>query len=87
MIALYDLTNPRVAVTPYARKRIREFGMVRPETKRYVAMLVNQSQFSMILTYVATHVANPRLLAAQAFFKQEAAVQWLLARITGKATK
>jgi hypothetical protein len=75
LVALQDLSNPRIAVTPYARQRIKELGVI-----RHIAMLVNQTQLSMILAYVVNYMGNPKNFTTQVFFKQEAAVQWLLAR-------
>jgi hypothetical protein len=79
-LALHDFSSPNVSVTPYARKRISELSTVRPEMQRYVAMLVSQTQLSMMLAYIVTHIGNLKVRTAQVFFNKEAGVNWLLER-------
>jgi hypothetical protein len=76
-LALHDLTDKRVTLTPYARGRVREFDdLVRRLHGRIAIALPNTFMGHMIRLFLAT-VRWQQALPTEGFLSKEAALRWL----------
>jgi hypothetical protein len=79
-LAVQDYTSPRFMVTPYIRQRAKEIDAVRPDLKRYLAVITGRHHVSLLLAYTISNFISHKIRTIQMFYERKPAVDWLLER-------
>ena len=79
---LSRITTAIEALTPYARQRSVDIGLIRPEIPTYCAVVLPQSLIGQIVKLYIWSIStfSPKL-KVQIFFDFEAGLQWLAAHV------
>jgi hypothetical protein len=75
-LALYDLTTPGAMLTPYMRRRVIEFAMLRPEVSGRVAFVMRRDATTALFNLVQAGMPT-RARALRVWFHRREALAWL----------
>lgn len=78
--ALFDLTHPNVAFTPYARQQLTEFNkQLDSPMDAYGAILLSDSMISRLTAmFVGGQQGLHQNIVYRGFVRRESAIDWLL---------
>ncbi len=75
-LALYDLTMPNAMLTPYMRRRVMEFAMLRPEVAGRVAFVMRRDATTSLFNLVQAGMPT-RARTLRIWFSRHEALAWL----------
>lgn len=75
-LALYDLTMPGAMLTPYMRRRVIEFAMLRPEVGGRVAFVMRRDATTALFSLVQAGMPT-RARTLRIWLSRQEALAWL----------